>query len=443
MPSSTLQTFGFTKVKKVSPPVVSASETVRHDRAASTGLDDQEPNDGPSSPAESFDIIGDIDIDIDTISAGIFSHMLALIWLFLDLTPTSLKNPVYARIITSIEALEMLMSDSLLTFAPGLVESLVASTPPPLSFFKSLPTDTKGHWAVYCLVLEKDDFRPAIYIGSGTSASRGVAKRFYQYDTKSVLPKYVELALNDGFVITHKGLLCWCPTPSVLTRFAYRCLFVLIEAVLSMALWAMRSRTDHGLPRISDWIIEDLEYDGLCSHSSIHEGIRGEDFGLTDEQKLRLQAERDERVKNAGKARYHAFKARDYEGWKAKRRSINALWAARHPDKKRAFEKEYFAKVKASGKYKCDVCDMPFVSQHHLGIHFTSRGHQDKVNGITRVIKQPKHKSWSDANRARGRYACRPCGFNGGTKQQLTVHLASGGHKTLMAAIEEATAQAA
>lgn len=70
--------------------------------------------------------------------------------------------------------MEQLLSSTSLASAPGLFEVLQASTPPTVSYFKSLPTDCKKLWAVYLLVLEKLSCRPKIYIGSGTDAKSGI-----------------------------------------------------------------------------------------------------------------------------------------------------------------------------------------------------------------------------------------------------------------------------
>jgi hypothetical protein len=61
-------------------------------------------------------------------------------------------------------AVQQLLSDPLLVFAPGLLDVFQASTPPSLSYFKSQPTYVSKCWAVYLIILEKLDSRPKIYI---------------------------------------------------------------------------------------------------------------------------------------------------------------------------------------------------------------------------------------------------------------------------------------
>ena len=92
-------------------------------------------------------------------------------------TPANLKNPIFATVLSAEDVPEQLLLDCLVSFAPGLLDAVQATTLPTIGFFKNLPTDFKGLWAVYVLVLEKAGCRPMIYIGSGTERDRGVALR--------------------------------------------------------------------------------------------------------------------------------------------------------------------------------------------------------------------------------------------------------------------------
>jgi hypothetical protein len=109
-----------------------------------------------------------------------------------------------------------------------------------------------------------------IYIGSGTDSRGGVASRFYSYDTKAELLVHIERALNDGYTIVKKGLICWCPVPTAVKRFPIRALFLVIEASFAFVFWAIRSRTkDYGMAQLCLWSREQMEYDGCCSHSAL------------------------------------------------------------------------------------------------------------------------------------------------------------------------------
>jgi hypothetical protein len=165
--------------------------------------------------------------------------------------PTTLKKTVFVMILATKEVLRQLLSDSLLVFAPGLLDVFQATILPSGTYFKSLPIYVTKCWAVHFLVLEKPGFLPKIYIASGTDSPRGSAARFYQYDIKAHITQYFRQALDDGYTIVHRGLLCWSLIPTATEKFPIRALFVAIEATFSFALSAMKSRTeDCGMPHL-------------------------------------------------------------------------------------------------------------------------------------------------------------------------------------------------
>jgi hypothetical protein len=63
-------------------------------------------------------------------AANAVEYVMWLTWSCLTLTPANLKIPVFAMIYSTEDVLEQLMSDSLLVFAPGLLDVLQATTPP-------------------------------------------------------------------------------------------------------------------------------------------------------------------------------------------------------------------------------------------------------------------------------------------------------------------------
>jgi hypothetical protein len=143
----------------------------------------------------------------------ILQLVLLITWTCLCDTPVNQKHTLFDQIIPSLEVLEELFMLASFEFAPGLFAVLQATAPPTIQYFKSLPTGPVKSWAVYLLVLEKANCRPRIYIGSGTDGRCGVHRRFCQYDSSSALPKYVAKALDEGYEIVHKSLICWIPIP--------------------------------------------------------------------------------------------------------------------------------------------------------------------------------------------------------------------------------------
>lgn len=298
-------------------------------------------------------------------ASNILEYMLYMVWMCLTLTPRNMKNPVYALVFASKDMLQLLLSNCLLEFAPGLLEVFQAASPPSITYLKSLPDCKqllKQIWAVYLLVLEKPDCRPRIYVGSGTDSKGGVDSRLVRYESYllSTKPVYVQQAFDEGYTITHKGLLCWIAIPTPAKAFPVRVLFVAMETTFSIILRAMRNRTkDYGLPSLSPWSSESMPYDGLCSHSALKEGIPGEEDGLTLEEINAKQVELDkirEKLVHMAQVLNPA------------RRATNL----------------------ASEKFKCVDCDQLFSSKLDLDRHYTSQKHLDKAAGVKKVLREPK-----------------------------------------------------
>lgn len=365
----------------------------------------------------------------------ILEYVVWLVWTFLTLTPAKLKNPIHAIILTTQDVVEKLMSDSLLAFAPGLLYVLQANVPPSIAYFKSLPTYCKKLWAVYVIVLEKRRCRPKIYIGSGTEKASGVSTRLQQYDNMVNLPRYVKAALDDGYTITYKGLLCWTPLPKAATRFALRVLFLALESAFSITFWAMYSKIkNYGMPQhLCPWEIDALHYDGCCSHAAIAEQVAGENIlGLTAEQLEAKDAEMKQRVSDQQKAAYYGAKSSDFAAWQATRRMYASK---RDPEEKRASTKNSKAKAKAERRFACSTCDLAFEDQSLLNTHYFTKKHVDKVKGVPdKVVKKPEFKTWANANVAAKTHYCKIFDYSASTSTKLNIHLTSQKHKKRAAA---------
>jgi hypothetical protein len=109
-----------------------------------------------------------------------------------------------------------------LEFAPGIYEAPSTFSPPTIDFFRSLPSKTKKRWAVYFIMLKKLGCRSKFYIGSGSNNRVGVASRMSDYERGNVVSRRVRQAIQNGYDITHKGLLCW--EPFVLNQLVLRSL---------------------------------------------------------------------------------------------------------------------------------------------------------------------------------------------------------------------------
>ncbi|KIV77516.1 hypothetical protein PV11_09306 [Exophiala sideris] len=89
---------------------------------------------------------------------------------------------------------------------------------------------------------------------------------------------FVQDSYNEGYILTHVGLLCWAPFPNVvMKKIPLRPAFLLLENVFTLYFWAMKSRSKYYIPKICPWPISSLEYNGVCSHNPVPEGITGAD----------------------------------------------------------------------------------------------------------------------------------------------------------------------
>lgn len=347
-------------------------------------------------------------------SAGtLFELILSLTWAVLSMTPTRGKHPLFDRILSSPDDLNVLLASTSPSFAPGLFDVLQASNSPTLAFFKSLPTDWKMMWAVYLLVLEKPGSRPRIYIGSGTEARYSVSVRLSQYNTGQIIPRYVKAALDDGYTITSKGTICSAPIPAAALVPTTRLLFMALEAAFTFIFWAVRCNTEcgHGMVDMCLWARESLTYDGLCSHSPLMESPAG-DFSLSAEELEAVAAEFVRRRAQYMKDYHATVKNNDPDKYLALKREERRKYVARHPDGAKAADKRCMKKAVEEKTHYCAACDHAFTKKAKLTRHLTGPKHAAKVAKAAGVKK----------------HHCAVCDHTFNRAADLTRHLASSRH---------------
>jgi hypothetical protein len=328
-----------------------------------------------------------------------------LSWTCLSHTPAALKNGVFALAIPTQEVLKQILLSSEMTFAPGLLDVLQSKAPPTISYFKSLPLHLDKRWGVYIIVLERPGTRPKVYTGSDTHHKNGIATRMGQYRRGEMVPMYVQRALDDGYKITHEGLLCWSPLPTAAKRYQLRALFLLVECAFSLYFWTMVSRTkDYGMPRLCPWPLGAIEYDGCCSHTCLNEKIEGAHENLTPEQIDALDSERQ--LKNS-------------------RRDV----VTRGPERTSIAKKKTRAKALATKKFSCDLCNIICSDSRELENHKRTQKHKLKAAGITKAVRtSTKRKELHSQNRTQRKYYCSICDFTTTTQQNLDSHRTSKRH---------------
>ena len=351
--------------------------------------------------------------------------VLQLTWTCLSTFAQWYKHSIFTKVLSSQDIVEQLLSSTPLIFAPGLFEVLESSTPPTVSYFKSLPlpTNCKKLWAVYLLVLEKPNCRPRIYIGSATSVRNGLYARFHQYDTGVAIPKYVQQALNDGYLIVHRGLLCSTTLPSAAAVPILRLLFVALEAAFTFVFWAISCKSEfgHGMAHVCKWGIDAVDYDGLCSHNPLWERPSG-DHSLSAEEleaqaadlldcRTRYIREWREKKKNENSEEYHAKANRNRKRF-VENNPVAVKEALDRCKKKAVAEKTHY----------CAVCDHAFTKKAKLTKHLAGPKHAEKV-------------AIAEGRARRKPYHCKVCNTGFMRKENLTEHKGTKKHLANVAAL--------
>lgn len=200
-----------------------------------------------------------------------------------------------------------------------------------------------------------------------------------------------------------------------------RLLFFAMEATFSFMFWAMYSKTkDYGMSECCPWPRKSFSYGGLCSHSSLAEGVHGQ-FDLSVEQLESMAAEHREQTRLRRKeynSNYHRNYIQTQHG-KATRRRGQQIYKKNNPSKVKANRDTSAAKVKSSGKYFCATCNVYCSKPWELERHNKSRRH------LTRVKK---------TKAGRIKYHCALCGYSRMRPCELERHQAGKIHKAKAAA---------
>lgn len=311
----------------------------------------------------------------------LFALLLQMCSFCLFNTASHHKNPLFARFFTSQSALDAIASAAGLVFCPGLLDVLNAATPPSIAWFLSTPnlwelaySESKKLWAVYCIVLTKAGHRAKLYIGSATAFNQGAYARVKQYQEGNPLPQLVSKAIEEGYEISHHGLLCSMPQP---TWLPYRLLMVLLEAVFTYIFRAMRPVFPIML-QLSPWPTAMLDYDGICTHCALTDGILG-DFELSDEQladQAADMADKFKKLKAQNATNYHYKQmATNYDEYMTDANERVARSRENNPELHRETERARNHRIIAAKTHYCPVCDEAFSRQLLLEEHLNCKEH--------------------------------------------------------------------
>ncbi len=200
-------------------------------------------------------------------------------------------------------------------------------------------------------------------------------------------------------------------------------LFLAPEATFSYMLWVMRN--DHksfSMAHICPWDYKNLEYDGLCSHCCLYEGIVG-NFELSAEELEELEELAAQMAKIRAEKRtiihsnyHHRQMELNYHEYRENSLGRNRQRRERDPEGVRKWERDNRADHKVKKIYYCDICKISCQSKSDLDIHNKSTKHlRQKAN-----LKKP-HK-------------CLPCAYGTDKSSSVKDHLKSQRHQRNVAA---------
>lgn len=351
-------------------------------------------------------------------------------------------NPDFRVVFQERSAYDSIAASSPLSFAPNLHENLASSMTPRLIFFKTLPKGDGSLWAIYLLVFEKAGCPTKVYVGSGTDAKKGVLSRLAQYFPGStVLPRFVRQAFEQGYHIAHHGLLCWTPLPRPGLVPRVRARFLALEALFTALFHAaIPAITDMYFAHLLLWERITAEWEPLCSHLPLSEGVRGDLAMSAEELEIVAAARVFQRNKKHQEVRAKQS-AKDPEAYRLRENRTKNAWNENHRDRANKNARRTQHKAKSLRRFYCNICDMPFESQGLLDRHLDTLGHADRVRGIPMgTLSQYQlngKKALHDAKISRKHY-CSICDFAFQCDNALNKHKRTKRHLAKLAKAENA-----
>jgi len=288
------------------------------------------------------------------------------------------RSTRFTFVFPSLERLTELFNIMDFKFCDGLLNVLQAPLPPPIQWFESLDAEHGIHdWAIYAMVLKKTGCSASdkLYIGSATASRRAVETRWYDYSRiYDTTPWNVVHAFKEGYTITSKVLLATCPLPAAGDVPTHRTVVLALEACFACCFWAMFYRDIgdryYGFKQARIWPVDAFTYEGLCSHSPLREGHRGE----VDIPKELLEKEAVRIHRKAivyGKAYHDRQRLQKTEKFKAQQ----AGWNKRQRPRTQQLRHE----AVAAKKFYCATCDYAGGDKDKLNQHEKTKRHKLRV----------------------------------------------------------------
>lgn len=184
-------------------------------------------------------------------------------------------------------------------------------------------------------------------------------------------------------------------------------LFLAFEAAFTFALGAMRSKSEYnGI--MCQFDLDALDYDGLCSHSSMIESPIG-NHNLSAEELEAKAAELADRRKEYQREWREKTKQANPDRNNARRKEERRLLIKRDP---KEIVKRGKMKAVAEKRHHCTTCNHTFNTKPALRKHLAGPKHAAKVAEAARIKK----------------FYCAVCDYTANGNQVLTKHFASQKH---------------
>ncbi|KAF4825435.1 hypothetical protein CGCSCA5_v000313 [Colletotrichum siamense] len=361
--------------------------------------------------------------------------------------PDWYMNPVFrSHLAPDGDTFDAICAKHPMRFADGLHEVLIDKKPPTIDFFRTLPQPGKRSslWGVYTVLMEKPSCPPKLYAGSGTAADQGIVARLQNYKTATVLPQLVEKSLQDGYSISHMGMLCWCPIPRPSQVPLARLRVIAIKATMTFVFFAgRRCEMDVLWETMLPWTRDEVAWEPLCTHTAFLEKPPG-DLEMSEAELESYNAKRRERALAKMKVNSKKFEDREkaisVEAYRARKRQEKLSWTNRNRDRVHQHAKTTRTNAKNSKRWSCDACNLDLDSVTALTKHMLSKAHVERVRlnagGTPKKVsaENMRIRKWCTQKKASGAYRCEPCKYNAGSKGHLDKHLTTKKHAKVVAA---------
>jgi hypothetical protein len=318
----------------------------------------------------------------------------------------------------------------------SLLPTLKSSKPPSLAFFHALPAPEQKMWAIYVTVLTRPGSMPKLNVGSGTNAASGCTARTVHYHDKTNrhLPRFVRQAYDNGYTLSHIGMLCWAPLPQAAMVPRARLFFLCLEALFTCLFYtSFASVLDVLWTHLMPWTRDSISWEPLNSHSPLKEGV-GASLNFSPEQLESIVARRKLAMAKISKAAEERERTEDLEGYRLRKRTDKAVWVANNKERSAAIHARVVAKIKSERKHFCPICNTVLASAFALVQHNATDHHKTQVaiaNGapvIPPSIDALRSRSFQAKAKASKRFGCEICQLATVCNAKLETHKKTKGH---------------